>query len=117
MNRLNRRQLLKSAGASTALLGLTPLQHFSGSLRAQESGSDSLPMQLYKSLSDEQRQKICLPVDHPQRQYVSNWWYIHRDYRIPGTFNDEQQQLIQTIFDSLHSPDHQAAVNKQVAVD
>ena len=109
--------MLKTAGASAALLGMPPLQEFSGLVLANESNTDSLPMQLYKSMSNEQRQKVCLPADHARRQYVSNWWYIHPKDRIPGTFNDEQQKLIQTIFDSLHSPDHQAAVNKQVEID
>jgi hypothetical protein len=117
MNRMNRRNLIKTAGASTALLGMTGLEAFSGLVSANEAKTDSLPMQLYKSLNDEQRQKVCLPADHARRQYVSNWWYIHPKDRIPGTFNDEQQALIQKIFDSLHSPDHQAAVNKQVEID
>lgn len=117
MNRMNRRNLLKTAGASTALLGVTGLDAFSGRVRGNAPNTDSLPMQLYKSLNDEQRQKVCLPADHARRQYVSNWWYIHPKDRIPGTFNEEQQALIQNIFDSLHSPDHQAAVNKQVEID
>jgi Protein of unknown function (DUF3500) len=74
-------------------------------------------MQLYKSLSDSQREKVCLPADHPRRQFVSNWWYIHPEHRIPNTFNAEQQELIKRIFDSLHSVDHQDAVNKQVLID
>ena len=74
-------------------------------------------MQLYKSLNDQQRQKVCLPVDHPRRKFVSNWWYIHPNYRIPNTFDAAQRELIQKIFDSLHSESHQDAVNKQVKVD
>ena len=81
------------------------------------TSSDSLPLQLYKSLSLQQREQVCLPADHPRRQYVSNWWYIHPDYRIPNTFNAEQQQLIKRIFDGMHSVEHQAAVNEQVLID
>ena len=115
MNTLSRRNLLKTAGAS--LLTLSPLGTASRSLFADVAASDSLPMQLYKSMNDEQKRKVCLPMDHPRRQYVSNWWYIHQDFRIPNTFDDHQRELIQNIFDSLHSPDHQAAVNKQVEID
>ena len=74
-------------------------------------------MQLYKSLSDQQRAKICLPANHQRRKFISNWWYVHDDHRINNTFDKEQQELIQQIFDSLHNPDHQAAVNKQVRID
>lgn len=117
MQKMNRRHLIQAAGASVALLGLTEFGGFSNSAIAGESQTDSLATQLYKSLSDEQRQKIVLPVDHKSRMFISNWWYVHREHRIPDTFNAEQQQLIQQIFDSLHHADYRAAVNKQVQVD
>lgn len=123
MNRLSRRQILQAAGLSTASLGFTQLDPWTGTAIGEEASankkaaSDSLPMQLYKSLSDEQRQKVCLASDNPRRQYVSNWWYIHPDYRINNTFDNDQQKLIQQIFDSLHSPEHQDAVNEQVKID
>lgn len=115
---LPRRSFLAAAASTAAGLVLpnstvrsvaaTPVAAFS---------SDPLPLQLYKSLSDEQRAKVCLPADHPRRQYVSNWWYIHPDYRIPATFNQDQQELIQRIFDSLHSSEYLADVKKQVRID
>lgn len=117
MVKTNRRNLITTVGASAACLALAPFPGLSGQAFSDELETDSLPMQLYKSMSDEQKQKVCLPADHPRRQYVSNWWYIHPAYRIPSTFNDEQQELIQKIFDSLHSPEHQDAVNKQVEID
>ncbi|PHS17443.1 MAG: hypothetical protein COA78_03085 [Blastopirellula sp.] len=117
MNKISRRNLLKSASASTALLAATQFDKFTNLVHAAESSTDSLSMQLFKSLNDEQREKICLPVDHEKRYYISNWWYIQPDHRIPTTFNKEQQELIQATFDSLHTPEHRAAVNKQVEGD
>jgi Protein of unknown function (DUF3500) len=117
MQTLNRRKLIQAASVSTGLLAFTQLDRFLSPTFAADAKSDSLPMQLYKSLTDAQRKKVCLPKDHPKRQYVDNWWYIHPEYRIPSTFNAEQQELIKKIFDSLHSVDHQDAVNKQVLID
>ncbi|MCA9190556.1 MAG: DUF3500 domain-containing protein [Planctomycetales bacterium] len=115
MRNLNRRDWLVTTGAaSVSSLSLGTL---ATTAKAIESNSDSLPMQLYKSLSEQQRQKVCLPIDSPRRGYVSNWWYIHPDYRIPSTFDEQQQELIKQIFDSLHSEEHQDAVNKQVLID
>ena len=94
MKALTRRQLLKAAGFSAGMLATTQFENLSASLLANDANSDSLPMQLYKSLSEEQRRKVCLPVDHPRRQFVSNWWYIHPEHRIPSTFTKEQQELI-----------------------
>lgn len=122
MSLVNRRRMLRTLGVTAASIAVPPLAltgriGMAAETASESKLSDSKPMQLYKSLSDQQRKKVCLPVDHPRRQFVSNWWYIHKDSRIPGTFNGEQQQLIQEIFDSMHSPEHQAAVNKQVEVD
>ena len=117
MTVINRRTLFKRVAATTAALSVTAFESLTTDGQAFAKESDSLPMQLYKSLSDEQRTKICLPVNHSKRQFISNWWYVHKDHRIPDTFNGEQQELIEKIFDSLHSPKHQAAVNKQVEID
>ncbi len=117
MDAINRRGFLKFAGISSTLLTLAPLHLTGKSVLAHQESSDSLAMQLYKSLTDEQRNRVCLPVDHPRRQYVSNWWYIHPDHRIPGTFNSDQQELIQKIFDSLHSGEYLEDIRKQVKID
>lgn len=117
MSRLTRRSLIRAAGSSAALLAMTGLKPFSGPVLADEAAVDSLPTQLYKSLTHQQRQKVCLPVDHPKRQFISNWWYIHPDHRVPNTFDAEQQELIHEIFDSLHNEEFRDAVNKQVKID
>ena len=117
MNNVNRRDFMRTASMSTAFLATTQVNKFSGLAFAEDTKSDSMPLQLYNSLSDEQKNNVCLPVNHKSRQFISNWWYLHGDHRIHNSFNKDQQELIQTIFDSLHSPEHQAAVNKQVKID
>ena len=114
---LNRRRLLQLAGASTGLLAASRIEAVSGKLYASESNTDSKPMQLFKSLSDEQREKVCMAVDHPRRQYINNWWYIHQDYRINNTFSAKQRELIEDIFDSLHRREYIEDVKKQVKID
>jgi hypothetical protein len=114
MSNLTRRSWIQAAGASAGVAAFTTADNL---LAAGKSKGDSLPTQLYKSLSDSQKQKICLPVDHPKRQYISNWWYIHPEHRIPTTFTPEQQELIGKIFDSMHSREHQDAVRNQVLID
>lgn len=117
MGAISRRSWIQSAAATS--FGLWSASK-SGLLlpgcQASES-ADSLPMQLYKSLTEEQQKKVCLPKDHPRRGYVNNWWYIHPEYRIPTTFTAEQQELIKKIFDGMHSAEHQAAVNEAVLID
>ncbi len=118
MNSLSRRNWIQSVSATALSAGVVGgMESAWHRALAAESSTDSLPMQLYKSLTEEQRQKVCLPADHERRKHVSNWWYIHPDHRIPTTFNAEQQELIKKIFDSLHSSEHQAAVEEQVLLD
>lgn len=117
MQTFDRRNFLRLAGASTLTLAAPTVCRATCPVPATDATQDSLAMQLYKSLSDEQREKVCLPIDHPRRQYISNWWYIHPEYRIPTTFHDEQQELIRRIFDSLHSAEYIEDIQKQVRID
>lgn len=114
MNKLTRRSWIQAASATAGLAAITPAESL---LAAGKSKSDSLPTQLYKSLSESQRAKLCLAVDHPKRQFISNWWYIHPEHRIPTSFSREQQELVRKIFDSMHSPEYRDAVNNQVLID
>ncbi len=114
MNVIDRRDWIKLLGASGAMAAFNPL----GTLtQAATSKSDSLATQLYKSLSDEQLEKIVLPVNDKRRQFISNWWYVHTDHRINNTFNKDQQELILTLFDSFHTEEYRAMVNEQVKID
>jgi hypothetical protein len=109
--------MMQVAGAATASLAMPNVKGLTDIAFGEDTKSDSMAMQLYKSLSDEQKSKVCLPHDHESRQFISNWWYVHREHRIHNSFDLEQQDLIQKIFDSMHSPEHQSAVNKQVKID
>lgn len=107
---VNRRFFLRSMGAAALAAGAGPLF-------ARERRRDSLPLQLYKSLSEEQRGKICLPKDDDRRDFISNWWYVHKDHRLNNAFTKDQTDLIQQIFDSLHNEEFRKAVNTQVKID
>lgn len=107
---VSRRELIRALGF-TATLAAFP------GLRAAAAGKDSLPMQFYKSLTEEQRAKICLPVDHPKRQFVSNWWYICPEQRLHTFYTKDQQDLVRQIFESLHHPEHREKMNWQVQKD
>ncbi len=114
MTNPTRRNWIQAAGATAALSAISSADNL---LAAAKAKSDSLPVQLYKSLSDAQKQNLCLPVDHPKRQYISNWWYIHPEHRIPSSFTRDQQDLIRQIFDGMHNPGYRDAVNNQVLID
>lgn len=68
--RVGRRELIRGLGASAMLTAFPSLRAVAAPALAK---ADSLPMQFYKSLSEEQHRKICLSVDDPKRSFVSNW--------------------------------------------
>ncbi len=87
----SRRDILRALGSSAAFAAFPSLQ-------AGAAGSDSLAMQFYKSLTEEQHAKIVLPRDHAKRGYVSNWWYICPEQRLHTFYTPEQQDLVKQIF-------------------
>ena len=107
---LSRRELIQFLGATVAAYALPK-----AAVAATEP--DSLPMQFFKSLSEEQQLKICLSQDHPKRQFVSNWWYICPEQRLHTFYTAEQQDLVRQIFDSLHSPQYREKMTWQVQKD
>jgi hypothetical protein len=110
---MGRRRALRDLGAAAATAAFAGFPTF----RSVGAEKDSLPMQFYKSLTEEQRGKICLPSDHPRRQYVSNWWYICPDERLHTFYTPEQRDLVGQIFKSLHHPEHREKMTWQVEKD
>lgn len=108
---LSRREALRGLGAVALFAGIPSLRVMAG------SGKDSLPMQFYKSLSEEQRSTICLPLNDPKRSYVSNWWYVNPEQRLHTFYTPDQQDLVRQIFESLHHPDHREKMVWQVNKD
>lgn len=110
--RFGRRAMIRALGA-TATAAAFPALPF----RSLGAEKDSLPMQFYRSLTEEQRNTICLPIDHAKREFVSNWWYICPEQRLHTYYTEEQRDLVQQIFDSLHHPDHREKMRWQVQKD
>jgi hypothetical protein len=104
----SRRDFLKIIAATPVA---TPLVGIHGSAK------DSLPMQLYKSLTETQRERICLPINHPKRDFISNWWYICPEARIHTFLTRDQQSLVKQIFESLHAPEFREKATWQVEKD
>src|SRR5437867_3617884 len=66
--------------------------------------SETLVATLYKSLSEEQKQKVAFPFDHPLRSKVDNNWQI-TPVTIAEFFTPDQQAMIAEIFRGLHNPE------------
>ena len=110
----SRRSFLKSAAATGLALSGLPIIG-----RAEEKKpveSESLVTQLYKSLNDEQKKKVCFPFDHALRSKVDNNWMIV-EHTVASVFTPDQQDLIKQIFNGLHRDEYVEKVYGQVVYD
>jgi hypothetical protein len=107
----NRRSFLKSSAGLLAASALPVI----GEEKPKATG-ETLTTQLYKSLTDEQRKKICFAWDNPLRSKVDNNWLVVAD-TLTDTFKPDQVALIHEIFHSLHSEEYKKIVFDQVTHD
>src|SRR3954469_12885798 len=115
---ISRRQFLKTGAvlAGAAALSTVPGARSLADTDLPKAKSETLVTSLYKSLTEEQRKKICFPFDHPLRSKVDNNWQI-TDKSITDLFTQEQQEMIRQIFLGLHSPEYADKVMQQVIHD
>jgi len=122
----SRRQFLRSsvgglaaaAAASTGLLSLAGIAPAAHGAEATTVGStpETLAGQLYKSLTDRQKEIVCFPFDHPLRAKVDNNWHIVKQ-PISAVFDKDQLALIRDIFLDMHSQEYAQKVMQQVQHD
>jgi hypothetical protein len=111
-----RRAFLKTAATGLAAAAVAgPLNTLAASA-AKKSASETLVTSLHKSLTEEQRNAICFPFDHPLRLKVDNNWHITKS-KLTESFTKDQQAMVKDIFDGLHSPEYAETVYKQVVHD
>ncbi len=111
-NSLDRRKFLQSsaataavastvASASTALADKKP---------SVSPAAETLVGRLYGTLSDKQKKDVCFDWDHQHkrrgllRTFVANNWMVTKREIISDFYSDEQQDLIQQVFESIVHP-------------
>lgn len=116
---LNRRQFVQ-AGAVAAAAGVLPLTAIARQLQGAPtptSTAETAVQQLYKSLSEQQKKRICFGFDHPNRTKINANWAI-TDAKISSDFyTKEQRGLIHEIFKGITSEDGHARFLKQMDYD
>jgi hypothetical protein len=107
---VSRRNFLK-ATAGIAAVSAIP----AWAAPSPKSKSETLVATLYKSLSEEQRGKVCFGFDNPLRLKVDNNWMINKPQK--ELLNADQQAMVRDIFNGLHSPEYAERVMEQVKHD
>lgn len=121
---INRRRFIQSSAVTA--LGATAIgsPDTSASTPTTEVSAESLVGQLYETLSNNQRQRICFDWNHQDpkrgllRTYVANNWNVTKpeinDYDF---YSDQQRALIVDIFESIIHPDWQERYYQQLEDD
>lgn len=78
--------------------------------------SETLVQQLYGSMDEVQRQKLCFAWADPRRLKVDNNWHI-TPQPIQDLLKADQQELVREIFDKLHSDEYKSEVWRQFDQD
>jgi uncharacterized protein YejL (UPF0352 family) len=117
---INRRSFLKATvtGLAAASAGSLPILagEETRSGEVAYASSETLVTTLYKSLTEQQRQAIVFPFNHPLRSKVDNNWHI-TPQRVGKDFSRDQQAMIREIFLKMHSPEYADRVLQQVEHD
>ncbi len=114
---LPRRSFLKTAAAglvATAAGGIGT-SSLPGAPSPQDA-SETLSAQLYRSLSEEQRQRLCFAFTDPLRDKIDNNWLI-TGKPISEILKPDQQDLVQQIYRQLHAPEFADRAMEQMIHD
>jgi hypothetical protein len=118
-NAVSRRRFLRdtSAGAHGAAASMAALSRAATAAAATAAAEpETLVAQLYKSLNDDQRTKLCFNFDHSLRSAVDNNWHIVK-HSIADLLTAEQRAMVREIFMGMHSEEYAKKVFNQVEHD
>ncbi len=110
----NRRDFL-TRGAQAVAAGFLG-SAFGAPAAASAAASETLVQQLYTSMDETQRQKLCFAWADPRRLKVDNNWHI-TPQPIRDLLKAEQHDLVREIFDKLHSDEYKSEVWRQFDQD
>jgi hypothetical protein len=117
---LDRRTFLQTTGcammAGIAGASLTASRHASAA-PSTESDAERCVLQLYQSLSDEQKKTLVFPFNHELRRKISANWHITKPLIHEDFFSPAQRKLITDIVRHVTSPDGFERLQKQTEYD
>jgi len=117
---LSRRDFLRTAGGTTLAGAVGSLLIPSAGLYAAPSAksvAETAVGRFYESLTDQQRDAICLPFNHPQQSKISANWHITKPAIGDDFYRDEQRALITDIVKGITSEDGYKRFVKQMEED
>ena len=117
---LDRRGFVKTVGAA-AIAGTASTtlfdSRFAHAAPTANSAAESAVARFYASLSETQKKLICRPFNDNLRNRINANWHVTKPLIGDGTFNDDQQALINEIVRNVTSPDGYERLVRQMDDD
>ena len=123
VGQLNRRQFVKTIGATAAAVSATSLPlHASAAEKKEKNSPEKLVHKLYESFSEAQKKVVCFDWNHldegtPLRSYISANWNITEPLVLSDFYTNDQKELIETIFFGIYQPEWHSRIKKQLQAD
>lgn len=114
--KVGRREFLAGVGVAAAASGLSAAGVYAGHA-PKDLGAESVVKELYSTLSESQRQKICLPVDSKLRRRISPNWNITEPTLGDDFYTKPQRELAARVIRSLCSTDGFSRLQRQMEED
>ena len=114
-NAINRREFLQTSGA----LALTATASNTIAADKDNSPSESLIKEFYKSLSVKQKAVMCFPWKHEKRDYINNNWNVVDEdkYSIGSFYTSQQQKMLHGAVKGMLSSEGYRRYQKQMKDD
>lgn len=114
---ISRRSFLRTAaagGLAGSLATLTPRLH---AAPTSSSPAETAVGELYASLSDSQKSKICFPFNHKLQQKISANWHVTDPVIGDDFYSDSQRAIINEIVKGLTSEEGYERLARQMEED
>lgn len=116
---ITRRDFVRTVGGAAVAAGALPLlgaPRGATAAPSPESAAETAVKRLYDSLTDTQREVVCLPFEHPLRRRVNANWAV-TEPAIEEFFTAEQQKNIEEILKGVTSEDGYDRFQRQMDED
>lgn len=116
---VDRRSFIRSIAGASALVGLGGSGLTAGLFTAPttSSSAETAVAELYRTLSAEQKQVICLPFQHELRNRINANWHVTKPQLGEDFFTKAQRDLVRKVVRGATSEDGYSRLEKQMDYD
>ncbi len=116
---VDRRSFIRTVAGASALVAMNGRSLTAGLFAGPSptAAAETAVTEFYKTLSDQQKQVLCLPFDHDLRNKINANWHITKPQLGEEFFTKSQRDLVRQIVKGVTSEDGYSRFEKQMEYD